>query len=144
MIDQKSVIIGFIVSIILVLGLGYFTALGQFIGVLVGAIIAAYLANKKIQLTVVEAALHGILVGIFTGIVQILLIFYRSGFSQKVASILIIASLVLIGAYIIIGALGGIVGTLIQVKTGKSKDNDEEQVEIRPDEHIDSESEKND
>ena len=39
----------------------------------------------------VEAALHGILVGIFTGVVQILVVFVRSGFSETVASILIIA-----------------------------------------------------
>jgi hypothetical protein len=53
----------------------------------------------------------------------------RSGFSQKVAGILIIAALVLIGAYIIVGALGGIVGTLIQVKFGKSKVAIEDQQE---------------
>ena len=120
MIDQKSVVIGFIVSIALVLSLGFITSTGPFIGVLAGAMIAAYLANRKNHLKVVESALHGILVGIFTGVVQILIIYVRLGFSQKVAGILIIAALVLIGAYIIIGALGGIVGTLIQVKFGKS------------------------
>jgi hypothetical protein len=130
MIDQKSVIIGFIVSIVLVLllgfalpnmGLGLIVPFAQFIAVLVGALVAGYLATEKNQMKAVESALHGILVGVFTGVVQILIIYVRSGFSQKVAGILIIAALVLIGAYIIVGALGGIVGTLIQVKFGKSK-----------------------
>ncbi len=120
MIDQKSVIIGFIVAIVLTLTLGYLISAGPFIGVLAGAIVAAYLATKKTQLKVVESALHGILVGIFTGVIQILIIYVRSGFSDRVAGILIIAALILIGAYIIVGALGGIVGTLIQVKYGKS------------------------
>jgi hypothetical protein len=121
MIDQKSVIIGFIVSIVLTLTLGYLISAGPFIGVLAGAIVAAYLATQKTQLKVVESALHGILVGIFTGIIQILIIYVRSGFSDRIAGILIIAALILLGAYIIVGALGGIVGTLIQVKYGKSK-----------------------
>jgi hypothetical protein len=138
MIDQKSVIIGFIVSIVLVLvlgfalptiGLGLIVPLAQFFAVLVGALVAGYLATEKNQMKVVESALHGILVGVFTGVVQILIIFVKSGFSQKVAGILIIAALVLIGAYIIIGALGGIIGTLIQVKFGKSKVAIEEQPE---------------
>ena len=138
MIDQKSVIIGFIVSIVLVLvlgfalptiGLGLIVAFAQFFAVLVGALVAGYLATEKNQMKVVESALHGILVGVFTGVVQILIIFVKSGFSQKVAGILIIAALVLIGAYIIIGALGGIIGTLIQVKFGKSNVAIEEQTE---------------
>jgi len=120
MIDQKAVIIGFIVSVVLVLALGFFLPVGQFIAVLAGAMIAGYMANSKNQLKIVESALHGILVGIFTGVIQILVVYVRSGFSDTVASILIVAALVLIGAYIIVGALGGIVGTLIHVKYGKS------------------------
>jgi hypothetical protein len=120
MIDQKAVIIGFIVSVVLVLALGFFLPVGQFIAVLAGAMIAGYIANSKNQLKIVESALHGILVGIFTGVVQILFVYVRSGFSDTIASILIVAALVLIGAYIIVGALGGIVGTLIHVKYGKS------------------------
>jgi hypothetical protein len=138
MIDQKSVIIGFIVSIVLVLALGFLlpniglgltVAFAQFFAVLLGALVAGYLATKKKQIKVVESALHGILVGVFTGVVQILIIYVRSGFSEKVAGILIIAALVLIGAYIIVGALGGILGTLFQVKFGKSKVEIDEQPE---------------
>ncbi len=132
MIDQKSVIIGFIVSLVLTLSLGYLIAAGPFIGVLAGAMVAAYLATKKNQLKVVESALHGILVGIFTGVIQILIIYYRSGFSDKVAGILIIAALILIGAYIIVGALGGVVGTLIQVKYGKSNTRSHKELEDQP------------
>ena len=142
MIDQKSVIIGLIISVIIVLGLGFFAAIVQFGAVLIGAIVASYLANKKTQLKIVESALHGILVGIFTGLVQILLIFVRTGFSQKVAGILMITALVLIGAYIIIGALGGILGALLGLKFGGSDEyledeepirNNEEQIEDKSD-----------
>ena len=132
MIDQKSVIIGFIVSLVITLSLGYLIAAGPFIGVLAGAMVAAYLATKKNQLKVVESALHWILVGIFTGVIQILIIYYRSGFSDKVVEILIIAALILIGAYIIVGALGGIVGTLIQVKYGKSNRRSDMELEDQP------------
>ncbi len=130
MIDKKAVIIGFVVSLALVFGLGYvLPGIGLFIAVLVGSFVAGYMAtNKKL----IEGALHGIIVGIFTGVVQILIIYVRSGFSETVASILIIFALVLIGAYIIIGALGGLVGTLIQVKYGKPKEEIEE-IEDKPD-----------
>ena len=135
MIDQKSVIIGLIVSIVLVVTLGLLSPIGQLIAVLLGAIVATFLANRKNQLKVVESALHGIIVGIFTGVVQILIIYVRSGFSEKVAGILLIAALILIGAYIIIGALGGIVGTLLQLKLGKSNVNTEDQNGQLEDQH---------
>jgi hypothetical protein len=136
MIDKKAVIIGFIISIALVLGLGYILpGYGQFIAVLAGSFVAGYMATKKNETKVVEAAIHGIIVGIFTGVVQILIIYVKSGFSEAVAGILIIAALILIGAYIIIGALGGLLGTLIQVKYGKPKAETEEkeEIEIKPD-----------
>jgi MFS family permease len=124
MIDKKSVIIGLIVSIvILFVSLYYVKAEVAFIGVLLGAIIASYLANKKNQLKVVESALHGILVGIFVGVAQILIIYIKNGFSENIAIILLIGAAVIIGAYIIVGALGGLVGTLVYVKFGRSYRN---------------------
>ena len=95
-----------------------------FIGVLVGAIIASYLANKKNRLKVVESALHGVLVGIFVGVVQILIIYTKNGFTENIVIILLIGASVLIGAYIIVGALGGLVGTLLNVKFGKNYKED--------------------
>lgn len=129
MIDQKSVVIGLAVSIILVLALGatLSSILGQFLAVLIGTIITGYLASRKNQITVVETSLHGILVGIFTGIAQILIIYFRTGFSNKIVGVLITDALVIIGAYIIIGALGGIVGMLLQLRSGKSSVQIEEQ-----------------
>lgn len=129
MIDQKSVIIGFVISIVLLfsfgyialkLGLGVVSSYGLFISVFIGATISGYLANRKNQLKVVESALHGILVGIFTGVAYILITYAITGFLESIASVLIIFALVLIGAYIILGALGGLVGMLIQVRFGKS------------------------
>ena len=89
-------------------------------GVLIGAIIASYLANRKNRLKVVESALHGVLVGIFVGVVQILIIYTKNGFTENIVIILLIGAAVLIGAYIIVGALGGLVGTLLNVKFGKN------------------------
>jgi hypothetical protein len=123
MIDKKSIIIGLIVSIVLVVSLGYVAVAGPFIGVLAGAMITSYLANKKNRLKVVESALNGILVGIFTGVFQILILYAKSGFAENIAGILLIGALVIIGAYIIIGALGGLVGTLVYVKFGRSYRN---------------------
>lgn len=136
MIDKKSVIIGLIIStVVLIVSLYYvnikFAAIVAFIGVLIGAVTASYLANKKNQMKVVESALHGVLVGIFVGIIQILIIYAKNGFSENIAIILLIGSAVLIGAYIIIGALGGLVGTLVYVKFGKSyKRSDMEIIEL--------------
>lgn len=120
MIDKKSIIIGLIISVVLVVSLGYVAVAGPFIGVLIGALIASYLANNKNRLKVVESALQGIIVGIFTGVVQILILYVKSGFAENIAGILMIGAGVIIGAYIIIGALGGLVGTLLNIKFGKS------------------------
>ena len=120
MIDKKSIIIGLIISVVLVVSLGYVAVAGPFIGVLVGSMIASYLANNKNRLKVVESALQGIIVGIFTGVVQILILYVKSGFAENIAGILMIGAGVIIGAYIIIGALGGLVGTLLNIKFGKS------------------------
>ena len=135
MIDQKSVILGFLVSIILVFLLGYekvLPGIGLLFAVLIGSMVTGYWANKKTQLKVVESALHGILVGIFTGIAQILITYFLSGYSAIVARILIYFALVLIGGYIIIGALGGVVGTLIYVKYGKSNRRSDMELEDQP------------
>ena len=106
MIDKKSVIIGLIVSVIVLVVSLYFVKVEvAFIGVLAGAIIASYLANRENRLKVVESAIHGILVGIFVGVVQILIIYTKNGFSENIAFILLIGASVLIGAYVIIGAL---------------------------------------
>lgn len=148
MINQKSVLIGTLISVVLlallsiVLGL-----LGFYIAVFIGALATTYLASGKEQLKVVESGLHGIIVGIFTGVIYVLFVYAYSGFSKIVAGILIYAALVLIGGFIIIGALGGIIGLLISVKTGHMGEYEEEIAEStepkEPKEEIES-SEKND
>jgi len=132
MIDKKSVIIGLIISVVLVVSLGYVAVAGPFIGVLIGALIASYLANNKNRLKVVESALQGIIVGIFTGVVQILILYVKSGFAENIAGILMIGAGVIIGAYIIIGALGGLVGTLLNIKFGKSYKRSDMELEDQP------------
>jgi hypothetical protein len=133
MIDKKSIIIGLIVSILVLLVSLYFVKVEvAFIGVLIGAIIASYLANRKNRLKVVESALHGVLVGILVGVVQILIIYTKNGFTENIVIILLIGASVLIGAYIIVGALGGLVGTLLNVKFGKNYKKSNMELEDQP------------
>lgn len=128
MMDQKSIVIGLVVSILLVFALGatFSSVIGQFIAVFIGTVITGYLANSKNQLKVVETSLNGIIVGIFTGILQILIVYAISGFSNKIVGVLIEEALVIIGAYIIIGALGAIVGMLILLRSQRSEAEIEE------------------
>lgn len=147
MINQKSVLIGTLISVVLlallsiVLGL-----LGFYIAVFIGALATTYLASGKEQLKVVESGLHGIIVGIFTGVIYVLFVYAYSGFSKIVAGILIYAALVLIGGFIIIGALGGIIGLLISVKTGHMGEYEEKIAEStepkEPKEEIESSEKK--
>lgn len=142
MINQKSVLIGTLISIILLFFLGTFLGLfGFYAAVFIGALVATFFASGKARLKVVESGLHGIIVGIFTGVIYVLFTYAYSGFSKVVAGILIYFALVLIGGFIIVGALGGIVGLLISVKSGNMGSDDNEIIE--PEEKIDS-SEKND
>jgi len=134
MINQKSVLIGTLISIVLLALLSTVIGLlGFYIAVFIGALVTAYWASGKEQLKVVESGLHGIIVGIFTGVIYVLFVYAYSGFSKIVAGILIYAALVLIGGFIIIGALGGIVGLLISVKTGHMG-YEEELAESEPEE----------
>ena len=145
MINQKSILIGTLVSIVLlallsiVLGL-----LGFYIAVFIGALVTSYLASGKEQLKVVESGLNGIIVGIFTGVIYVLFVYAYSGFSKVVAGILIYAALVLIGGFIIVGALGGIIGLLISVKTGHMGLYEEEVAESTIPKEETEKSEKND
>jgi hypothetical protein len=143
MINQKSVLIGIAISAILLFILGsLLKVIGLYAAVFIGAIVAAYLANNKIQLKVVEAALHGIIVGIFTGIIYILITYAISGFSKIVAGILIYFALVLIGGYIIIGALGGVIGLLLSIKYGNKGTEAEHDDKIEPEEKVETSDKK--
>jgi hypothetical protein len=145
MINQKSVLIGTLISIVLLALLSVVIGLvGFYIAVFIGALVTTYLASGNEQLKVVESGLHGIIVGIFTGVIYVLFVYAYSGFSKIVAGILIYAALVLIGGFIIIGALGGIIGLLISVKTGHMGLYEEEIAEsTEPKKEIEN-SEKND
>lgn len=146
MINQKSVLIGTLISIVLLALLSTVIGLlGFYIAVFIGALVTTYLASGNEQLKVVESGLHGIIVGIFTGVIYVLFVYAYSGFSKIVAGILIYAALVLIGGFIIIGALGGIIGLLLSVKTGHMGYEEElaESEPKEPEKEIEN-SEKND
>ena len=59
MINQKSVLIGTLISIILLFFLGTFLGLfGFYAAVFIGALVATFLASGKDRLKVVESGLH--------------------------------------------------------------------------------------
>lgn len=113
MVNQKSVVIGFIVALALSLAVGMvIPAYAGYISVFIASILTGYLVNEDIK----DGAIHGILVGIFTAVAVILLVMLRSGSSEKIAGLLIVVAVGLIGSYILIGAVGGAIGSLIKSK----------------------------
>jgi uncharacterized protein involved in cysteine biosynthesis len=135
MIDQKVILIGTVLAVALVVVFGMLIPLvGGVIALIVAGVVVGYLANQNIKI----GAVHGALIGLFTGIIYILIIYAISGFSEKIVGGLIIYSLGSIPVYILIGLGGGILGSVMKTRqqavdailedseeTSSSKDNDE-------------------
>ncbi|WP_236951154.1 DUF5518 domain-containing protein [Methanobacterium subterraneum] len=135
MIDQKVILIGTVLAVALVVVFGMLIPLvGGVIALIVAGVVVGYLVNQNIKI----GAVHGALIGLFTGIIYILIIYAISGFSEKIVGGLIIYSLGSIPVYILIGLGGGILGSVMKTRqqavdailedseeTSSSKDNDE-------------------
>jgi len=136
MIDQKVILIGTVLAVALVVVFGMLIPLvGGVIALIVAGVVVGYLANQNIKI----GAVHGALIGLFTGIIYILIIYAISGFSEKIVGGLIIYSLGSIPVYILIGLGGGILGSVMKTRqqavdaileddseeTSSSEDNDE-------------------
>ena len=110
MINQKSIILGFLVAVVLYFAVGFILpAYSVLIAVLLAALFTGYIATRDYM----EGAIHGSLVGIFTAVFLIIFILVRSGEAEKIAGLLIILAVLYIGMSVLIGALGGFLGALI-------------------------------
>ncbi|BDZ70259.1 DUF5518 domain-containing protein [Methanobacterium petrolearium] len=133
MIDQKNVIIGTIIAVILLFILGklltgpaYTGIIGSFIALIVAGIVVGYLVNNSVKI----GAMNGALAGLLTGVIYIILIYLMSGFSKEVVAFLIIASMWYIPLFILLGVGGGIMGSVIKIyQQGKKSPEDEVPVE---------------
>lgn len=122
MIDQKSIIIGTVLAVVLVLVLGRFIPLiGGVIALVVAGILVGYLVNNSVK----TGAVHGALVGLFTGIIYVLVIYAISGFSEEIVGGLIIYSLGSIPVYILLGLGGGLIGSVIKARQHNEEYNEE-------------------
>ena len=108
MIDQKVILIGTAMAVVLVIVFGMFIPLvGGVIALIVAGVVVGYLANQNIK----TGAVHGALIGLFTGIIYVIMIYAISGFSEEIIGGLIIYSLGSIPVYILLGLGGGIIGS---------------------------------
>lgn len=116
MIDQKAVIIGVTVAIVLILGLGYFIPnFSGFVALIIAGIVGGYLANRDLK----NGAIHGALVGLLTAAGVMLILIFRTGGSQKIAGLLLILALITIGSYIILAMVGGLAGSMVRKSMDK-------------------------
>lgn len=132
MVNQKSILLGTLISIILYFIIGWVSAYLLHIGiiskyaagfisypiiaVLLGALITGYMATTDY----LEGAIHGSIVGIFTIVFWILFLMLESGASEKIAGLLIVLAVGFIGMSVLIGALGGFLGALINQYMGRT------------------------
>lgn len=113
MIDQKNIIIGTVLALVLVLLLGMVLPLiGGILAMIMASIVVGYLVNENVK----NGAMHGAVVGFLTGVIYILLLYVRYGFSKEIVSVLISIYLLLIPIYILLGLGGGILGSVIKTR----------------------------
>lgn len=112
-INQKNILIGFIIAVILILVLGY---LVPFIGIYLALIIAGALAGYLVNNSIKTGMIHGALIGAFSGIAIIAFLYLRIAGSPSLAGALIILAMWYIGIFIILGLVGGALGSLLKQK----------------------------
>lgn len=113
-IQQKNIIIGFIVALILLIVLGRFiTTAGGFLALITAGILTGYLVNNGIK----TGAVHGALIGVFSAIAFIFLLLLIYSGNNEVLGGLILLSVGIIASYIILGIIGGVVGSYIKKKS---------------------------
>lgn len=112
-VNQKMVIIGFVVAMILVLALGYIIPFfGIYLAMIIAGLLTGYLVNNSIK----TGMIHGALIGAFSGIATILLLYLRIAGNPQLAGALIVLAMWYIGIFIILGLVGGALGSLIKQK----------------------------
>jgi hypothetical protein len=112
-IDQKNIIIGFIVAFVLVLTLGLvIPVVGIYLALIIAGILTGYMVNDSIT----AGMMHGAIIGVLSGIATIAVLFLRTGGNSSIAGVIIILALWYIGTFIIMGVVGGALGSLIKQK----------------------------
>jgi hypothetical protein len=129
MIDQKNILIGTVLAVILVVVLGMLMPIpviggiiSNVLALIIAGIVVGYLVNQSFKM----GAIHGSLVGLFTGVIYVIIIYARYGFSTEITGYLIILSLGTIPVYILLGLGGGILGSVIKARQQRGKLSEEE------------------
>lgn len=122
MIDQKNIIIGTVLALVLVFLFGLVLPfIGGIIAMIVASIVVGYMVNENVK----NGAMHGSVVGFLTGVIYILLIYAIYGFSKEIVSVLITLYLLLIPIYVLLGLGGGIIGSVIKTRRNYVKISEE-------------------
>lgn len=121
MIDKKNTLIGTGLAVVLVIVLGWFIPLiGGVLAIVVAGLVVGYLVNKSLK----TGAIHGALVGLFTGIIIILYLYIIALMANAPNNLiggLLILYLPLTGAYVLLGLGGGILGGVLKSKNTGSE-----------------------
>ncbi len=116
-IDQKNIVIGFLVSFVLLLVLGYVIPfIGLYLALIIAGAFTGYMVNNEIR----AGMIHGAIIGAFSGIAVIAILYLRIAGNAKLTGILLILGLWYIGVFIILGLIGGALGYLIKQRSKKS------------------------
>jgi hypothetical protein len=135
MIDQKNILIGTVLAIALVFILGMLIPfIGGILAMIVASIVVGYLVNENLK----KGAVNGALVGFFTGVISILIVYAYYGFSKEIMGIILIFYLVLIPIYVLLGLGGGIIGSVMKTRQQHveeilKEDDSEEEVSSKDD-----------
>lgn len=112
-VDQRSILIGVVIAVVLYFLIGLILpSYSLYIAVFVAALITGYKVNQDY----VTGSIHGSLVGLSTAVISILIIMIKVGFTKQIAGLIVILAVGYMGMSILIGALGGFVGSIVQMR----------------------------
>lgn len=125
--NWKAIIFGFIIAVVLALALGtFYGSLGSTIGVFIACVIAGYMVNRDLWISVK----HGALIGLIGGVILIMLVIIAAlsvGGSLRAFTTLdgIFAIIGSLATWIIIGAVGGGIGSTIREELNQKQTTEE-------------------
>ena len=112
-VDQRTILIGVVIAVVLYFLIGLILpAYSLYIAVFVAALITGYKVNQDY----VTGSIHGSLVGLSTAVISILIIMIKVGFTKQIAGLIVILAVGYMGMSILLGALGGFVGSIVQMR----------------------------
>lgn len=115
-IDQKSIVIGFVVGLI-ILVVAYFgyavPIVGVYLSPVIAGVIVGYLANQSTKI----GAMHGTVVGAFCGVAAVAILYIIITGKPQLLGLLLILAPWYLGTFILLGLLGGAIGSLIKSRS---------------------------